>query len=145
MKEVTKQGQKLKRRQPHKLTAKQKAFADALLADKKMSATQSALLAYGKPNKPTTYNTAKMIASENLAKPNIMAYLANHAIDAENTLVEVMNEAKQLVAESPGYASVARQSASDILDRVYGKATQRIESTSTSVVIGIDLTSTISS
>lgn len=127
------------KRPRNRLTTKQKAFADAILADKKLSATQAALQAYGTSANPITYGSARSIAAENLAKPDIMSYLQTHAINAETTLVEIMNEAKTLLSESPGYASVARQAASDILDRVHGKPTQRIEASSTVLSIQIDL------
>lgn len=138
MKEVTKQGQKLKRRQPHKLTAKQKAFADAILANPKITGTQAAMQAYD----AVSERTAQTIASENLSKPMIMEYLTNKAIEAEYQVFDLMQRTGSLATEHPGYASVSLAAAKDILDRVHGKPTQRIESKSTSVTIHIDLAST---
>lgn len=124
-----------------KLTRKQKAFADGILAEPKKAATLVALETYGKPDKPTTYMTAAQIAEDNLKKPQIMLYLQQHAVEAEKTMYRVMNRSEQLMEESPGYAAVAKSAASDILDRIHGKATQQVETTSKQVVINIDLTS----
>lgn len=135
MKEVTKKGQKLKRRQPNQLTAKQKAFADAILANPNASATSAALKAYDTKE----YNTAAALASENLGKPNILAYLQDHAIEAEHTVFDVMLTSKAL-AEDASHASVALRAASDILDRVHGKAVQKQEISVQSVAISLDLT-----
>lgn len=135
--ESTTQGQKLKRRQPNKLTAKQKAFADALLANPKMSGTQAAMQTYD----TASTMTARALASENLAKPNIMEYLTSHAQEAEYEVFELMKRTSKMAEESPGYASVSLAAAKDILDRVHGKATQRVETTSTAVAINIDLAS----
>lgn len=125
----------------YKLTRKQKAFADGLLAEPKKAATLVALETYGKPNKELLYNTAHGIASENLRKPAIMAYLNEHAIEAERVMYDVMKKTQGMIEDSPGYAAVAKSAASDILDRVHGKAVQRAEIQSQSVKISIDLSS----
>jgi hypothetical protein len=118
-----------------KLTRKQKAFADILLENPKLSATKAALRSYN----TTDRTTASVIATENLAKPSIMKYLNDHASDAENTLLEVMNYSKDSGRENPSYAAVAVSAAKDVLDRVHGKATQKIESHSTSVNLNLSL------
>lgn len=118
-----------------KLTRKQQAFVDKLIAEPKISATKAALATYNVNNDVT----AASVASENLRKPQIMAWLADHAKDAEHAITEVMNYSIAKGQESPAYASVGLAAAKDVLDRVHGKATQRIEQTSTSVIIGIDL------
>lgn len=123
-----------------KLTRKQKAFADNLIANPKKPATIAAIETYGKPDKPITYRTGNSIAVENLQKPAIMAYLHGKAQIAEETMYRVMAKSEGLIEESPGYAAVAKSAASDILDRVHGKPTQKIETQSTVLQIGIDLT-----
>lgn len=117
-----------------KLTRKQAAFVKELIERPKEPAYKAAEKAY----KVTTQNSARQLASENLTKPNIMAYLNSHAAEAESAVVQVMQKSLGM-ADSPAHASVALAAAKDVLDRVHGKATQRIEQTSTSVVIGIDL------
>lgn len=122
--------QVLNDKQLPKLTRKQKAFVDTLLAEPKLSATKAVL---------KTYNTqkdyvAKNIASENLTKPNILAHLQANSVRAEQKIVDLLEAEKQ---------EVQIQAAKDILDRVHGKATQRIEQTTTGVTLTIDLTSAL--
>jgi phage terminase small subunit len=108
-----------------KLTAKQKAFADNLINNPKMSPTQSALQAYGKPDKPTTYGSAQQIAHENLTKPNIQIYLNKHIDKAKQKIVNLLDsENEQIVLAS----------SKDILDRTFGKPSQKTDSTSVSYI-----------
>lgn len=129
----------------HKLTRKQKAFADKIINEPKISATQAVIQAYGKPTKPVTYGSARMMAAENLAKPNILKYLHAHAVIAESKVIEAMDATQKVymkgtpIDEIPDNA-IRLQAANSILDRVHGKATQRVESTNTSVSIKLDLT-----
>ena len=62
------------------LTRKQKAFADKLLEDPKISATQAVKETYN----VSTNHSAEVIANENLSKPEIMRYLQENAITAVN-------------------------------------------------------------
>lgn len=124
-----------------KLTRKQKAFADHLLNNPKDSATKAVQATYD----TDSYTTQRHIASDNLTKANIRAYLDIHSQQAENTVLEVMDYSnrygKQGGKEGASYATVALNSAKDILDRVHGKARQQIDVQSTSVNINIDLSS----
>jgi hypothetical protein len=124
------------------LTRKQQAFVDGILGQPKKSATQVASEVYNVRGKR---HTAEVIASENLRKPEIMVYLANHSSKAENTLVEIMNYGSEYGKEmkdrdGASYAGVAVSAAKDILDRVHGKATQKVEQHSTVVTLSLDLT-----
>jgi hypothetical protein len=133
-----------------KLTKKQQIFADAMIADPKLSATQAALKTYGKPDSPVNYNTARSIASENLAKPAIMEYLGTHSRKAEQRVIEAMDATKptyrfntdsktwELVGTEDDHA-IRLKAADSLLDRVHGKATQKTEVTTTVLQIGIDL------
>lgn len=114
-----------------KLTRKQKAFADELVNNPKISPTQSALKHYGKPDKPTTYATAQQIAHANLTKPNVQLYLDKHIDKAKNRVIQLVDSEKE---------DIALRASDSILDRALGKATQRTESTSTSVTLNLDLT-----
>jgi phage terminase small subunit len=118
-----------------KLTRKQKAFADTLLDNPKMSATQAALKTYGKPDKPATYNTARDIASENLSKPHIQLYLQNHDYESQSTIVEMMKQRED--------KRLAFDAAKDIQDRVHGRATQRVEQHTEGITLHIDLTQSL--
>lgn len=128
------------------LTRKQAAFVRHLIEHPKASATAAAKAAYGQ-HKPITDGTARMMGSENLAKPSIQMELAKYSGTAESTVLEVMEYSKEYGRKRSGakgqgaaYANVALHAAKDILDRVHGKATQRTETTSTSVTLNIDLT-----
>lgn len=125
------------------LTRKELAFAKELLENPKQSATKAVLKTYN----TSDYKTASVIASENLAKPRVMKYLENHAEQAENTVLEVMEYSRKLgktgTKEGASYASVALASAKEVLDRVHGKSKQQIETTTTGVTLTIDLTSSL--
>ena len=113
-----------------KLTRKQKAFVDTLIAEPKLSALQVAKKTYN----ATTQSSAGSIAVENLQKPAILAHLVANSVRAEEKIVSLLEADKQ---------EVQIQAAKDILDRVHGKATQRIEQTTTGVTLTIDLTSAL--
>ena len=67
-----------------KLTEKQKRFCDEYLID--LNATQAAIRAgYSK-------KTAKVIANENLTKPNIKEYIAERMAEKEKELIADQNE-----------------------------------------------------
>lgn len=67
-----------------KLTAKQRRFCDEYLID--LNATQAAIRAgYSKKN-------ARNIASENLAKPNIKAYIDERMTEKESQLIATQDE-----------------------------------------------------
>lgn len=112
-----------------KLTRKQQAFVRHLLDNPKDSATEAARQAYN----VSSDNSASLIASENLRKPQIMAYLENYSTKAEHTIVKHMVQDKD--------KRLSFDAARDILDRLHGKATQRQEVKSTSVTVNVNLTS----
>lgn len=93
--------------------------------------------------KPKSRNTARVEASETLTKPKVLAYLQAASEQAEQTLIEVTQVAKEYAklgnTAGASYASVASSNANSILDRLYGKARQSIDVTNTSVNLNIDL------
>jgi phage terminase small subunit len=121
-------------KQAIKLTRKQKAFADKIIADTKISATEAAAQSYNVTNRPA----AAAIASENLRKPQIQAYLDIHAQKASSAVMELMDTSLEH-RDDASHASVALRAAQDVLDRTYGKAVQQVETKSTSVTLSIDL------
>lgn len=117
------------------LTKKQKAFVHYLIDKPKASGGEAAMQTYQAKNR----NVARVIAKENLMKPNIQNYLAKYDNTAQETIVDIMNNSREL-KEEPQHANIALRAADSILDRVHGKATQKIEQHSTSVNLNLDLT-----
>lgn len=132
-----KQDKPTKRR---RLTGKQKAFIKLIIDNP----TTPAYILAEQAGYNGNDNTLRAIASENLTKPNIMHELQLYAETAETVMIEVMQYSKELgrtgTAAGAAYASNARQAASDVLDRVHGKPTQRTEITKRSVTLNVDLT-----
>lgn len=122
-----------------KLTKKQKALADYLLENPKQSATEAVVNTYDVKDR----KSAAVVAANTLAKPHVQAYMIEHSQLASDTMFEVMDGAKKFAKgggkEGAAYAGVAVSVAKDILDRVHGKATQKIETESKIVTINIDL------
>lgn len=115
-----------------KLTIKQSNFVAELLKDKKISATQAVRNTYN----VESINGASQIATDNLRNPKILQHLQANSVRAESVIVDLLEDKK---------SEVRLASAKDILDRVHGKATQRIEQTTTGVTLTIDLTSALDS
>jgi len=118
-----------------KLTRKQRAFVEYILAHPEESNTKAALAAY--PN--VTYGTARQIAVDNMTKPSIVMALGEANDIVESTLTSVIKDwgASQDVQER----SLAINTARYVHDKIHGKATQRTEVTSNVVSISLDLTS----
>lgn len=104
-----------------KLTKKQKEFANAYLETG--NATEAAHKVYD----VTTRHSAEVIGSENLRKPEIMAYLDSHVDMARAVIVEI-------AANSDNKPSDRLAAAKDILDRSLGKAKERIQEESVSEI-----------
>lgn len=116
-----------------RLTRKQKKFADYLLKNPKSTPKEAAVEAYNQ----TTDHTYEVIASENMSKPEILSYLNEHDLEAQNTVISVMMNARKK-KKHPQFQKLALDSANTILDRVHGKATQRLEANSTVVNLNIE-------
>lgn len=122
------------------LTRKQALFVKHLIDNPKASGTAAALEAYGKPDKPITYGTARMIASENLTKPSIVSQLERNSSIFESVVVQTAKDWGN--SEKPRERELALQASYWGHDKVHGKATQRIEQHTTGVTLNIDLTGT---
>lgn len=114
----------------YKLTRKQKAFADELINNPKMSATQAIKNTYN----VTTDTSASVTAHENLRKPSIQLYLDKHIDKAKNRVVELIDSNRE---------DIALRASDSVLDRALGKAVQRSEVQTTGVTLNIDLTSAL--
>lgn len=126
-----------------KLTRKQKAFVEHIINHPKESLTDAAMAAYDVKGK----GGAAVIAHENMQKPLVKLELERHSQLAEETLLDVMTYSRRYGKSKSGskeqgasYAAIAVNASKDILDRVHGKATQRVEQTSSVVNLNIDLT-----
>ena len=123
------------------LTKKQQAFVNYLIDNPKSSATQAVLATYGKEGKPVTYMSAGQIAHENLRKPEIVSAMSSYNELAESTIKRVMTDWGEDV--TPRKRELALQAAYYTHDKIHGKATQRVEQTTTGVTLSIDLTSSL--
>lgn len=119
------------------LTRKQQAFVTELIDNPKQSATQAALTVYGKPDKPTTYQTAGQIATDNLKNPQIIMALADHNKLVESTLIGTVSDWGR--SDNSRRREIAQNAAMFIHDKVHGKAKQTVDVNTQSVVITIDL------
>lgn len=99
---------------------KTKAFVDEIIKDPKISATN----AYLKTHETNNRATARVNASQLLAKDNVHAYLASKSDIAEKTLYQVLSNSKKH-KESVHWQRLAKDSANDIMDRVSGKPISR--------------------
>ena len=97
------------------LTKKEKEFADEYLATG--NGTRSALKAYDTESE----RVAASIASENLTKPDIRAYIEQHASGAMSRIVELSYSAEN--------ETVKLKANQDILDRAGFKPTDRVDVT----------------
>lgn len=122
----------------YKLTRKQKAFADELINNPKISATQAALKHYGKSDKPISYDTARNISSENLAKPSVISYLAQKNDLVEEVLINTLTDWGR--EQNTRKREIAVDVGKYVHDKIHGKATQRVEQSTRQVTISIDLT-----
>jgi hypothetical protein len=116
-----------------KLTRKQALFVEQIVNNPKQSGTKAAMIA----TNSKTVGSAKVYASRTLANANVVSHLQNASQLVEDTLINTVRDWG--AAENTRKREIAQQSAMYIHDKVHGKATQRVESTSTAVVISIDM------
>lgn len=110
---------------------KTKAYVDMLLTNPRLSQTE----AYIRTHSTTNRKSAGVSASKLLAKPSVSIYLDRHVSKARQRIVDLVDGA--------GKEEVQLRAAQDILDRSYGKATQRHDIQATGVTLNIDLTSSL--
>lgn len=115
-----------------KLTRKQAVFVRELIDNPKQSNTKAAMVAYN-----TNQKIARTIAAENMAKPSIRSHLENAVELVEDTLITTVRDWGR--SDNTRRREISQNAAMWIHDKVHGKATQRIESQSTSINLTIDL------
>lgn len=116
------------------LTRKQKAFVKHLVDNPKASGKAAATEAYN----TTTPHTAEVISSRLLRKDEIQTELAKYSGIVENSIITTINRYKD--STELDEVKEAMQNARWVHDKVHGRATQKVETTSRSVSINIDLT-----
>lgn len=121
-----------------KLTPKQKAFVEELIANPKQTATEAARKAYSEPGKELAKGSAAVIAHNNLQKPQIISKLQNYTDLVESALVNTVSDWAS--EDAPRKREIALDAAKFIHDKVHGRATQKVEMQSQQVVITIDMT-----
>lgn len=112
------------------LKANSKKVLDIIAGQEKRNAAQ----AYRDVHPNIKADIAKVNAAQLMAKPEAQIYLNEHIDKAKQTIVSLMDSDKD---------DIRLRSATDVLDRTQGKATQRIEQHTTGVTLSIDLTSAL--
>ena len=115
------------------LTHKQAYFVKKLANNPKMKASQVVEEVYNPSNK----NVASAMASELLAKPQIKMALQEHVNKSEDAIVSTIEDWGH--SENTRRREIATQNAQYLHDKVFGKATTRVEMNSQTVSINIDL------
>ncbi len=110
------------------LTDSQKQFTEAALT----APTSTLLIKRVMEIYQTNNQSARVIARQNFQKPNIEQYLGDRGYKA----LDVLNEA---MTDDKANWSDRITAANSIADRQFGRATQKIESTSTSVNLTLSL------
>lgn len=122
-----------------KLTRKENMFIKHIVNNPKDSATEAAMQSYKTDNRLNAANIAVQLQK----KPKIMAELAKYSTDAEGNLVKLAKATTDFALEGgkegAAYAGVAERVNNSILDRLHGKATQRVEANSIAVTLNVDL------
>jgi hypothetical protein len=112
------------------LKTNSKRILDVMVSKPNLNQTQ----AYKQIHPNASDNTARNNASQLLKKPEAQIYLQKHIDKAKETIVTLLDSDKP---------DIQLRSATDILDRTQGKATQRIEQHTTGVQFSIDLSKAV--
>lgn len=110
-----------------KLTRRMKALADLAIDRPELSNTEIYKRTYGVKSR----EVAKTLASRAFANANVLAYMEAADRGAQEKIVSLSRQGKD--------NRLAFDASRDILDRLHGKATQRIDKQSTGVTVNIDL------
>jgi hypothetical protein len=116
-----------------KLTRKQRAFADYYLANPKTSATEAAMQTYNASNR----HVAEQIAHRNMRNVEVLAYLQPFEELAIDTVLQVIRDWGG--SQNPRKRELALKAAFYLHDKLWGKATTKIDIPIQVVKICIDL------
>lgn len=117
-----------------KLTRKQALFVKQMIDNPKQSATEAVRQVYN----TKTNGSARAVASENLTKPNIIMALEEHANLFESVIVGTVRDWGN--AEGTRKREIALDAAKFGHDKIFGKATVKIQQSTSVVQIAINLT-----
>lgn len=109
------------------LTRRQQSFVDELLENKGISATEAYIRIYGNKSR----NSARALASQTLAKPNVQIYKDSAIRKAKTRIVGLVDSDNE---------QIALKAAQDIIDRTEGKAGHNEAEKSRTVKVIVDLT-----
>lgn len=108
-----------------------KRVLDIIAGQEQRNATQ----AYKAVHPNASPESARVLASQLLAKPEAQIYLKEHIDKAQATIVELMTTSEK--------DDIRLRSAQDVMDRSHGKAIQSVQQTTTGVTLNIDLASAL--
>lgn len=111
------------------LKPKSKQVLDIIASEPKTSATEAYLRVHNTQNRATAAANAYQL----MQKPQAQIYLEKHIDRARDTIVTLLDNDKP---------DIQLRAATDILDRTQGKAIQQVQTSSTKLILSIDLTST---
>jgi hypothetical protein len=112
------------------LKDKSKQVLDIIASNPKINNTDAYLAVHKTDNRVSAATNAYKL----LQKPEAQIYLEKHIQRAKNRVVQLVDSEKE---------EIALRAADSLLDRALGKATQRVEQTTTGVTLTIDLTSAL--
>lgn len=115
------------------LTRKEQGMVTDMLLNPKMSATDAVEKNYNTSNR----NSASVIAAKNMAKPRVKMALEKHVKAAEKAISATIKDWGR--SDNTRRREIATQNAQYLHDKVFGKATTRVEMQSQTVAINIDL------
>lgn len=109
------------------LKQKSKDTLDIIAGDPKVTGTEAYLMTH---KETANRQTARTNVHKLLKKPEAQIYLQKHISKARNKMVELVDSKKE---------DIALRASDSVLDRALGKATQRTETTSTTVNLNLNL------
>jgi len=117
---------------------KEKAFVQEIINNPKISNAQAIINAGYDVTKRTT---AAVMGTQLLKKPEIVSALQDYVELTESAITQTVKDWKD--SEKPRQREIAMQNAQYIHDKVFGKASQKIETHNVSLIFGMDLSGVV--
>lgn len=120
----------------NKISRKDKKMVELYLSDPKITKTQAYKMThnFGEDTKQSSLHTQ---ASDAFRKPEVKTMLAKYSGLVEDTLINTIDDWGR--HDKPRQREIAIDTAKFVHDKIHGKATQRVEQTTTSLEISLDL------